>query len=220
MLFLSFRVIIKGNISKFEKHGVCFEYEDNLVEVDAIIFGTGYKVEFPFLDKSIYRDNNGNLILYKRVFPKDLKHSTLAFIGFVESIGPHIPISESQTRWAARIFSKNSNLPSSDIIDTYVTSKYLKRQENINELMEDYVTYMDELGDEYGVKPNLSSLFFKDSNLFWACFTSPFLPYQYRLMGPHCWEEARKIILDYNQRVNEPLKTRFSENKILDLKLG
>lgn len=206
-LFITYRVIIKGGVSSFEENGVIFEHEDSVTELDGVIFATGYSMKLPFVEEEIYINQDGSTNLYKCVFPVGMKHPTLAFIGFVKSNGPQIPIAESQCRWVARILSEKINLPAKESMVSYTASKYSSK-ESSHEIIVDYIDYMDEIAEEYGTKPNLCSLMFKDSKLFWAIFTGPFLPYQYRLVGPNKLENARDLILTYEQRVREPFKTK------------
>ncbi|GIZ00903.1 flavin-containing monooxygenase 5 [Caerostris extrusa] len=72
----------------------------------------------------------------------------------------------------------------------------------------DYITYLDELANLIGSKPNLQKMLFTDPKLFWALVNGPSLPYQYRLCGPHAWSGAREAILGYNSRVLAALNTR------------
>lgn len=210
-LFLFYRVVIKGSISSFEKNGVLFEHEDDILELDAVIFATGYMMKLPFIEEEIYISKDGSSNLYKGVFPMEMKHPSLAFIGFVKSNGPHIPIAESQCRWAARIFAKKLSLFMKESIKSCTSSKYFINK-NSNEIVVDYIDYMDDLAEEYGTKPNICSLLFKDYKLFWSCFTGPLLSYQYRLEGPNKSEYARDFILTYEQRVRDSLKTNRLKN--------
>ena len=205
--------MVKGNISRFEKNGVVFEHENSVLELDGVIFATGYVMKLPFVEEEIYIKKDGSSNLYKGVFPIGMKHPTLAFIGFVKSNGPQIPIAESQCRWAARILSKKLNLTLKESMKSCITPQ-ASIKKNSNEIIVDYIDYMDDLAEECGTKPNLCSLAFKDSKLFWTCFTGPLLSYQYRLEGPNKTENARDFILTYEQRVRDSFNTNRL-NKIL-----
>lgn len=200
-------MIIKGSVSSFEKNGVILEDEDSITEIDGVIFATGYSMKLPFVEEEIYINQDGSSNLYKCVFPAGMKHPTLAFIGFVKSNGPQIPIAESQCRWAARILSEKINLPFKESLESYIASTSSNKKKS-HEMIVDYIEYMDEIAEEYGTKPNLCSLMFKDSKLFWAIFTGPFLPYQYRLVGQNKLENARDLILTCEQRVRDSFNTK------------
>ena len=51
---LSGLVVIEGNVKEFTENGVIFE-DGTSEEVDAVIFSTGYKFNFPFLDDAIIK---------------------------------------------------------------------------------------------------------------------------------------------------------------------
>ncbi|UYV69920.1 hypothetical protein LAZ67_7001199 [Cordylochernes scorpioides] len=99
---------IKGNIKKFTERGIIFENEDTEIPVDDVILGTGYRIHFPFLDFKF----EDKIDLYKMVFSPDDPHPTLAFIGLIQTIGPGVPCGEMQVRWATRVLSGKSTLPS------------------------------------------------------------------------------------------------------------
>lgn len=67
--------------------------------VDALIHCTGYKVTFPFFERSFLSAPNNDLPLFRRVF--EPRHPTLAFIGLVQPLGAIMPIAEAQSHWVA-----------------------------------------------------------------------------------------------------------------------
>ncbi|XP_025016800.1 dimethylaniline monooxygenase [N-oxide-forming] 2-like [Tetranychus urticae] len=58
---------------------------------------------------------------------------------------------------------------------------------------------MDELGEQFGAKPNLTKLFFSDPVLWYHVYFGPLLPYHYRINGPHAWSGARKAIMTVDE---------------------
>ena len=75
-------------------------------QVEAIICGTGYRVDLPFLNEeilSIVRGENQHLDLYKSTFHPDLPN--LAFLGIFDLFGPYFPVLELQARWIAYVWS-------------------------------------------------------------------------------------------------------------------
>ncbi|KAG8189377.1 hypothetical protein JTE90_021880 [Oedothorax gibbosus] len=196
---LTGRVCIKRAINEIRETGVLFEGDDYLNEADVIIFATGYDLKIPVLDDRLYKTTDGQSNLYHGVFPPNLYHPTLAIIGFVETQGPSIPVAENQSRWAARVFNRKS----------FVDTKNLKESPIIGK---DYIEYMDTLAQEYNVKPDFSTLLFKDPLLYWKCMTGPCLSYQYRIVGPHAWESSRTAILEAYERVVAPLSKMHGSN--------
>ncbi|MEQ2211237.1 hypothetical protein XENOCAPTIV_012883 [Xenoophorus captivus] len=83
----------------------------------------------------------------------------------------------------------------------YIVSK-------LTPLQVDFVSYMDDIAAEVGVRPSLPWLFFTDYQLFKHVLWGPVTAYQYRLMGAGKWEGARKAILTQFDRMYKPLKSR------------
>jgi len=82
-------------------------------EVDALIFGTGYDLDLPFLSEEIRRTLNldaRNIDLHELTFHPDLPG--LAFVGIHQQIGPVFPTVEVQSRWIAYVWSGARPAPS------------------------------------------------------------------------------------------------------------
>ena len=103
---------MKLNVSHFTKTGVIFEDGTKEESLDAVIFCTGYKIGFGFVDQSIITVNSNDVLLYKYVFPPQLTNPTIAVLGCVQPWGGIIPLAELQARWATRVFKGVSKLPS------------------------------------------------------------------------------------------------------------
>lgn len=211
---LSGMVSVKGNIERFEENGVVFEGENHVTEVDHVIFATGYEIKFPFLGRNNIDTTDNRVELYKFVFPPNLKHPTLAFIGLIQSVGAGFPIGEMQIRWVVQVFKKKLSLPSEREMREDIEKQLQKMRKRYynskrHTIQVDYINYLDEIASLIGVKPQLVKMMFKDPKLFWALMTGPSLPYQYRLRGPHSWDKARETILGYKDRVSYPLQTRY-----------
>jgi len=76
---------------------------------DAIIYATGYRTTFPFLDPAIFAVKDHDVRLYRRIASPD--HRGLYFIGLVQPVGPTIPLVEVQARWLAAVLSGRVVLP-------------------------------------------------------------------------------------------------------------
>uniref|UniRef100_T1KVA8 Flavin-containing monooxygenase n=1 Tax=Tetranychus urticae TaxID=32264 RepID=T1KVA8_TETUR len=77
-----------------------------------------------------------------------------------------------------------------------------------HQIQVDFDRIMDELGEQFGAKPNLTKLFFSDPVLWYHVYFGPLLPYHYRINGPHAWSGARKAIMTVDERIQAPLQTR------------
>ncbi|KAJ8279006.1 hypothetical protein COCON_G00060720 [Conger conger] len=210
---ISGTVCVKPNISKFQGSSVVFE--DGTVEedIDLVVFATGYTFSFPFLSSSVLNVTKNKTSLYKYMYPPALEHHTLAIIGLVQPLGAIMPISEMQARWATRVFKGLNKLPSMDVMLEDINMKaeamakrYATSQRHTIQV--DYITFMDELAKQVGVKPNFLGLLLRDPRLGLNVLLGPCTPYQYRLCGPGQWAGARQAILTQWERVAKPMKTR------------
>lgn len=87
----------------------------------------------------------------------------------------------------------------------------------LSPLQVDFVSYMDDIAGEIGVRPSLPWLFFTDYSLFKRVLWGPVTAYQYRLMGPGKWEGARRAIFTQFDRMYQALKTRQVQEQIFSL---
>ncbi|PRD26702.1 UNVERIFIED_CONTAM: Dimethylaniline monooxygenase [N-oxide-forming] 5 [Trichonephila clavipes] len=205
-------LILKKNIEYFTKDGVVFEDEGGkATKVNTVVLGTGYRWEFPFLQPEDFTAEGNKIHLYKCVFPPHLPKPTLGIIGFIVPLGPGVPCIEMQCRWASRVFSGKCKLPSQSAMVQDIDKQCRENVKRFGELDTtylhvDFIPYLDDLASKIGVKPNLLKLFFTDFWLFVACTFKVFVPYRYRLVGPHKWNGARNAILSAGQRMRAPLQ--------------
>lgn len=99
---------IKPNVKELRGNSVLFE-DGSEKPVDAIIYATGYKTSFPFLDSSLFNIEDGKVALYRRMVPPNLPG--LYMVGLVQPIGPTIPLVELQGRWLASVLAGDISLP-------------------------------------------------------------------------------------------------------------
>ncbi|XP_072013611.1 flavin-containing monooxygenase 5-like isoform X2 [Amphiura filiformis] len=191
-------VKVKCNVKCFTKTGV--EFEDGTTEeIDCVVLATGYTFSFPMVDPNVVHVDKNQVSLYKNVFPANQKHPTLAIIGLAQPWGAINPISEIQCRWATRVFKGTTLLPSKDKMLDYINTnkedmkkRYVSSQRHTIQV--DFITYMDEIASEFGVKPEFKKVFAQDPVLAFRCFFGPCYPYQYRLIGPGKWDGAKQAI--------------------------
>ena len=99
----------KPALTRRDGHWVHFA-DGSTVEVDAIIYATGYNVTFPFLDPGVAPVQNNDLPLYLRVFPLD--REDLFFVGLAQPVGAVMPLAEAQAKLIAEQLSGGYDLPS------------------------------------------------------------------------------------------------------------
>ncbi|GAA0175438.1 oxygenase [Lithospermum erythrorhizon] len=92
---------------------VTFE-DGGTIYADVILYCTGYKYHFPFLDTNeiVTVDDNRVGPLYKHVFPPMLA-PWLSFVGLPWKVIP-FPLCELQSKWIASVLSGQVSLPSAD----------------------------------------------------------------------------------------------------------
>ncbi|XP_069006023.1 flavin-containing monooxygenase 5-like [Embiotoca jacksoni] len=210
---LSGSVIIKPNVKEIRGSTVVFDDGSLVEKVNTIVFATGYNYDFPYLPNGAMYKSGHRVGLYKHVFPPNQEHPSLAVVGFIHALGAIMPQAEMQARWVTRVFKGLKKLPSNqnminavekdtkDIEKNYIVSK-------LTPLHVDFVSYMDDIAGEIGVRPSLPWFFFTDYPLFKKVLWGPVTAYQYRLRGPGKWEGARRAIFTQFERMHQPLKTR------------
>uniref|UniRef100_A0A3Q1IYM4 Flavin-containing monooxygenase n=1 Tax=Anabas testudineus TaxID=64144 RepID=A0A3Q1IYM4_ANATE len=210
---LSGAVIVKSNVKEIQGSTVVFDDGSVVEKVDIIVFATGYNYGFPYLPSSAVYKSGYRVGLYKHVFPPNLEHPTLAVVGFIHALGAILTQAEMQARWVVRVFRGYKKLPSNQAMIKAIENDTKSIDKNyivskLTPLQVDFVSYMDDLAGEIGVRPCLLWLFFTDYPLFKRVFWGPVTAYQYRLMGPGKWEGARSAIFTQFDRMYQPLKTR------------
>lgn len=200
-------VTMKPDVKEFSENGARFDGDEEVTPLDAVVFATGYDVKFPFISDDMLRvGKNCKVFLYKNMFPPQLKHPSLAVIGLVQPSGSLFPVFEMQSRWFAALISGKCALPDSETMlsevkkaEDFRARNYVQSQRHSIE--SNWLQYMDDIADKIGVKPNFARMLVEDPKLFRVCFLGPCLPYQYRLVGPHKWDDARETIMNYKSRL-------------------
>ncbi len=103
-------IVPKPNIERFTGPRTVRFADGSEEEVDLVVYCTGYKITFPFFDPAIFSAPDNSLPLYRRVVPVD--RPGLYFIGFVQPLGPIMPLAEAQAEWVADLLSGRARLPS------------------------------------------------------------------------------------------------------------
>ncbi|KAJ7332847.1 hypothetical protein JRQ81_015027 [Phrynocephalus forsythii] len=105
------KITIRPEVKEFNENAVVFANTSGAEKVDLIVFATGYKASFPFIDETVLSVGNKHASLYKYIFPPQLEKPTLAIIGFLRPLGAVMPVVETQARWATRVFNGLCKLP-------------------------------------------------------------------------------------------------------------
>ncbi len=102
-------ITVKPNIDRLD--GDTVHFVDGTSEViDVILYCTGYKITFPFLDESLITARDNEISLFHRVV--DPQHPGLYFTGLVQPLGAIMPLAEAQSEWIADLLDGTVTLPS------------------------------------------------------------------------------------------------------------
>jgi dimethylaniline monooxygenase (N-oxide forming) len=102
-------ISMKPNITRLEGEKIGFE-DGSQERFDAIVYATGYRTTFPFLEREVFDPDKADIYLYRRMI--STKHPGLIFAGLVQPVGPTIPLVEIQGRWLAAVLSGDVAMPS------------------------------------------------------------------------------------------------------------
>jgi dimethylaniline monooxygenase (N-oxide forming) len=102
------RVTVKPNLERIDGSIVHF-VDGTGAPIDTIVWCTGYKIAFPFLDESVLGAAGNHVPLYRRVVHPE--RPGLYFIGLVQPLGAIMPIAERQAEWVADLLEGKAGLP-------------------------------------------------------------------------------------------------------------
>jgi hypothetical protein len=102
-------ISIKPNIDRFAGGRTVRFADGSEEEIDLVVYCTGYKIVFPFLDPEVFEAKDNRMPLYRRVAAPD--QPGLFFIGFVQPLGPIMPLAEAQSEWVADLLQDRTSLP-------------------------------------------------------------------------------------------------------------
>ena len=106
-------IAVKPNIDRFAGGRTVRFVDGTEEEIDLVVYCTGYQITFPFLDDDVVFGRSDNRMpLYRRVVAVD--HPGLYFIGFIQPLGPIMPIAEAQSEWVADLLEGRAALPSAE----------------------------------------------------------------------------------------------------------
>jgi dimethylaniline monooxygenase (N-oxide forming) len=102
-------ITVKPNIERFAGGSTVRFADGSEEEIDLVIYCTGYRISFPFLDPALLSAEDNRLELYRRVVSVD--NPGLYFIGFIQPLGPIMPLAEAQSEWIADLLRGRAQLP-------------------------------------------------------------------------------------------------------------
>jgi cation diffusion facilitator CzcD-associated flavoprotein CzcO len=106
-------VTAKPAIERLDGDQVVF-VDGTTAPADLIVWATGYRVSFPFLDRSLVDPQANDLPLWKRAVHPDLPG--LYFLGLLQPIGAVMPLAEAQASWIAETLAGGYLPPSDEVV--------------------------------------------------------------------------------------------------------
>ena len=101
-------VLPKPNITRLAGNAVEFS-DGSKVEADVLVYATGYRISFPFLDQTTIAAQDNDIALYQRIF--DPKNPDLLFLALVQPLCAMMPIAEEQSKLMAAYLTGNYHPP-------------------------------------------------------------------------------------------------------------
>ena len=101
---------MKPNIDRFSGGRTVRFVDGSEEEIDLVVYCTGYKITFPFFRPEVLSAPDNRLPLYRRV--ASVERPGLYFIGFIQPLGPIMPLAEAQSEWVADLLAGRAGLPS------------------------------------------------------------------------------------------------------------
>jgi dimethylaniline monooxygenase (N-oxide forming) len=141
-------IAAKPNIERFTGgRGVRF-VDGSEEEIDLVVYCTGYKITFPFFDPAVLAAPDNRLPLYRRVV--SVERPGLYFIGFIQPLGPLMPLAEAQVEWVADLLGGRAYLPAPAEMRKAITVEEGKMRKRFvaskrHTVEVDFYPYLDEI---------------------------------------------------------------------------
>ena len=196
-------------IGRFDGPRVVFD-DDSSFMPELVIFCTGFDTRMPFLDETLATAPRFLHTFHPQIGP------SLSFIGFLRpAFGAIPPLAELQARWFALVQSGRAVLPSPGEMQQSIhdwthfrAHFFLAVKGRLDHLVE-HTLFCDELADRIGCKPTWRDIR-RESRRFQRKFmVGPFVPAQYRLVGPHANPEIARAVIE-NAPIMHPLPDRLT----------
>jgi thioredoxin reductase len=102
-------IVVKPNIDRFSGGRTVRFVDGSEEEIDLVVYCTGYKVTFPFFDPKVFSAPDNRMPLFRRVV--SVERPGLYFVGFIQPLGPIMPLAEAQCEWVADLLTDRAVLP-------------------------------------------------------------------------------------------------------------
>ncbi|CAN7118369.1 unnamed protein product [Brassica rapa subsp. narinosa] len=147
---------LQPQIQSLEEDGRVVFVDGSCIVADTILYCTGYRYKFPFLESQgrVEVDDNRVGPLFEHTFPPSLSPS-LSFVGIPQKV-IGFPFFESQAKWIAMLLSGKTSLPSYDEMMQSVAEFYRTKEangvpkRNTHDIGRDFFNYCDKYADYTG----------------------------------------------------------------------
>lgn len=151
-------IVMKPDVAALEGSTVRFA-DGSAAAIDAIIYATGYKITFPFLEGTLLNVENNDIPLYRKVVHPD--YPNLYFIGLIQPLGAIMPLAELQAQWVARLLTGESALPERTTMLRDILAEQDAQQRRYvasarHTIQVDFWPYKRQLAAEIGQRPSTS----------------------------------------------------------------
>ncbi|MGD8324830.1 MAG: NAD(P)-binding domain-containing protein [Gammaproteobacteria bacterium] len=177
------RIIAKPWIRGVRGRQVVFT-DGTSLDVDALIFGTGFALDLPFLADSLTQPlalDQEHIDLHAHTLHPDLPG--LAFLGLYDIVGPAYPVLELQARWITYLWSGQRPMPADEEmragIEAYQAARHLPQSVPMHLLAIQFARLA-------GVEPRLDEF----PQLARELLFGPLCPISFRLSGPDALADA------------------------------
>ncbi len=113
-------ITARPGIDRLDGERVVFA-DGSEARADLIVWATGYRVSFPFLDPQVVSAPGNDLPLWKRTVHPDLPG--LFFIGLLQPLGAIMPLAEAQGVWVAELLTGGYLPPSRETMRTGIRNE-------------------------------------------------------------------------------------------------
>jgi dimethylaniline monooxygenase (N-oxide forming) len=119
-------IAAKPNIQAFTGGKTVRFVDGSEEEIDLVVYCTGYKITFPFFDPEVLAAPDNRLLLYRRVV--SVERPGIYFIGFIQPLGPIMPIAEAQSEWVADLITGRAQLPAPTKMREQISAEEAKQR--------------------------------------------------------------------------------------------
>jgi len=197
-----------SGVARFDGPRVVFD-DASSFSPDVVILCTGFDTRMPFLDGSLSTAPRFLHTFHPGIGP------SLGFIGFLRpAFGAIPPIAELQARWFALLLSGRATLPTAAEMQRAIEEwgrfrvHFFRAVKGRLEHLVEHTPVCDALAEQIGCKPTWRDIR-RESRRFQRKFmVGPFVPAQYRLVGPHARPEIARAVIE-GAPIMHPLPDRL-----------